>query len=696
MTSKLKFRLGLFLAAFGVVLGLYFYRLVRLQVVNAKDPAYAVGTYSYSVRVTAARGEILDQNGNVLVSNRASYNLIIVNYALFTADNPNEYLRQLVQLCRELDIEFIDHLPVTREKPYEYVFEGFNETWNSYFRQFLRQNEWDPDISAAQLIKLMRTRFHIPNNWTDEDIRGVLGLRYELDLRNYTSLPAYTLRTDVDAEELSELMELNIPGMQVQSSTVREYNTNYAAHILGRTAAMSPEEWAIYKDKGYSMDAFVGKEGMEKAFEPYLHGQDGTLRITVDREGNVISRYYKELPVAGKNVVTTIDIGLQMTAETALERFILNLRESGVTDGSDAEGGAVVVMDIKTGAVLASASYPTFQPASFSKDYNKLLEEPFSPLLNRALMQVYPPGSTYKMCTAIAALNDGVITRNTLIEDEGVYTRFASDDQEKNYTPVCYLWTSSRATHGVINCAQALAVSCNYFFYETGFHTGWRRMDQTAKALGLGEHTGVELPEAKGYRANPDSKKALYKDPNMQVFTDGDTISMAIGQSENRFTPLQMAVYTAALANRGVRYKATILERVISADYQDLLYQMEPVQEAILPITDEAYEVYTQGMRMAVTLNRGGTLVGTANKVFGDYPIKVCAKTGTAQHGGEGSDNASLVCYAPEDNPQIAIAIYVEKGGHGGNLGNIATEIFDVYFDQNYTNDTVWPENSVN
>ena len=697
MTSKLKFRLGLFLAAFGVILGLYFYRLVRLQVVNAKDPAYAVGTYTYDVRVTAARGEILDRNGNVLVSNRASYNLIIVNYALFTSDNPNEHLRQLVTLCRELDIEFTDHLPVTREKPYEYDSGNYNDTWNNYFRQFLRQNDWDPDISAAQLIKLMRTRFHIPNNWSDEDIRDVLGLRYELDLRNYTSLPVYTLRTDVNAEELAELMELNIPGMQVQSSTVREYNTSYAAHILGRTAAMSPEEWEHYKDEGYSMDAFVGKDGMEKAFESYLHGTDGTLRITVDREGNVISQHYKKLPVAGCNVMVTIDIGLQMTTEQALERFILNLRDSGLNDGSDAEGGAVVVLDIKTGAVLACASYPTFQPASFSEDYNKLLEEPYSPLLNRALMQAYPPGSTYKMVTAISGLNENIITRYTEITDRGVYEVY------EDYQPVCYLWTASDGsmTHGTINCAQALAVSCNYYFYEVGRRVGWKRMDTVAKTLGLGEATGVELTEATGYRANPDSKRALYRDPDMQVFTDGDTISMAIGQSENRFTPMQMAVYTAALANHGRRYKATFLDRVISADYQELLYQGKPQLSSVLPITEDAIDVYTQGMRMAVTLNRGGALVGTAHKVFGDYsvggkPIAICAKTGTAQHGGGGSDNASLVCYAPAEDPQIAIAIYVEKGGHGGNLGNIAKEVFDVYFDPSYTNDTVTPENGVN
>ena len=688
MRYNLKLRLGLFLTAFCLLIGAYAYRLIQLQVVSPRQSSSGTGTYTYDTRVTAARGEILDRNGNVLVSNRASYNIIITGYALFNSESPNESLRQLVRLCRELEIDYTDHLPVTREKPYEYETVNYSDTWNNYFRSFLRQNDWDADVSAAQLIKLMRTRFRIPNDWTDEEVRGVLGLRYELDLRNYTSLPTYTLLSDVDAVQLAELMELNTPGMQVQASTVREYNTSYAAHILGRTAAMSPEEWEVYKEKGYAMDAFVGKDGLEKAFEEELHGTDGVLRTTVDREGNIIAQYYAVEPKAGSNVETTIDINYQMIAEEALEDYILDLRENGVGtkhEGKDAEGGAVVMLDVKTGAVLASASYPTFNLATFSKDYNELVKDRYSPMFNRALMQAYPPGSIYKMSTSIAALNDGVISRYTTVEDKGIY------DYYEDYQPACYLYTASHQTHGVINCAQALAVSCNYFFYDVGRLTGWERMDKTAKALGLGEATGVELAETKGWRANPDSKKALYSDPSFQVFTAGDTISMAIGQSENRFSPLQMAVYTAALANRGVRYKATFLNRIISADYQELLYETQPTVASRLEITDEAYEVYTRGMREAVT-----SANGTANKVFGNYPVAVCAKTGTAQHGVAGSDHASFVCYAPADDPQIAIAVYVEKGAQGGSLGNIAKAIFDTYFATVAVNDTVAPENALN
>ena len=688
MRYNIKLRLGLVLTIFGILVGAYAYRLIQLQVVNARRANAGTGTYTYDTRVTAARGEILDRNGNVLVTNRASYNLIITGYALFNSESPNESLRQLVRLCRELETGYTDHLPVTKVKPYEYETAGYSDTWNSYFRSFLRQNDWDADVSAAQLIKLMRGRFRIPNDWSDEDVRDVLGLRYELDLRNYSSLPTYTLLSDVDAAQLAEIMELNTPGLQVQASTVREYNTAYAAHILGRTAAMSPEEWEIYKEKGYAMDAFVGKDGLEKAFEEQLHGTDGILRTTVDREGNIISQYYAVEPKAGSNVETTIDINYQMITEEALEDFILDLRENGVGtkgEGKDAEGGAVVMLDVKTGAVLASASYPTFNLATFSKDYNELVKDRYAPMFNRALMQAYPPGSTYKMVTAIAALNDAIISRYTTVEDKGIY------DYYEDYQPACYLYTASKQTHGVINCAQALAVSCNYYFYEVGRRTGWERMDHTAKALGLGEPTGVELPETTGWRANPESKKALYSDPAFQVFTAGDTISMAIGQSENRFSPLQMAVYTAALANHGVRCKATFLNRIISADYQDLLYEMKPEVESRLWISDEAWDVVTEGMREAVTSPNG-----TANKVFGSYAVPVCAKTGTAQHGAAGSDHASFVCYAPADDPQVAIAIYVEKGAQGGNLGNIAKALFDTYFATVSENDTVTAENVLN
>lgn len=689
MEYKTRVRLICLILVFALLLGAYGYRLFQLQILNGSKSEFSANTYTYYTRVTAARGEILDRNGNVLVGNRASYNLVINNYALFNSDDPNESLRQLVDLCRKLDVEYTDHLPVTHTKPYEYTTEEFSSTWNSYFREFLSQYGWDSDISAAQLIKLMRQRFHIPDDWTEQEVRDVLGVRYELDLRYYAALDYYTLISDVDDDDRSAIMELGVPGLTVQTGTVREYRTQYAAHILGRIGLMNPEEYEYYKNEDYAMDAYVGKDGLEKAFEPDLHGTDGRLVTTVDEDGNIVSQYYSVEPKAGNNIELSIDIDLQLAAEEALEKVILDLRQNGINakgEGKDARGGACVVMDVNTGEILACASYPTFNIETYSEDFNDLREDSYAPLYNRALLEAYPPGSTFKMVTTIAAIDSGTIGKYYPVEDRGIYTYY--DD----YQPKClyYTNTNGRYTHGVITVMEALAVSCNYYFYEVGRMTGWKNIDGVAKTLGLGEDTGCELYEETGYRANPETKEKLYGGTDLAVFTGGDTIAMAIGQSENRFTPLQLAVYTSALANRGTRYKATFLRRVISADYETLIQENEPVVLDRLDISDDAYFAYTEGMRMAVTSGSG-----TAHSVFGSYPIPVCAKTGTAEHGSAGSDNASFVCYAPANDPQIAVVIYVECGAQGGNLGNVAKAIFDVYFSTESRNDTVAAENVV-
>lgn len=689
MSYKIKFRLISLLLVVVILFGLYCYRLFDLQVLNAKEIDLSANTFTYYTRVTAARGEILDRNGNVLVGNRASYNLIINNYALFNSSDPNESLRQLVNLCQKLNVDYNDHLPITQSKPYEYITEEFSSTWNGYFRQFLSQYGWDSDISAAQVIKLMRSRFHIPDDWTEQEVRAVLGLRYELDLRYYAALDYYTLISDVSDEDRSAIMELGVPGLTVETGTVREYRTQYAAHILGRIGLMNAEEYEVLKDEGYAMDAYVGKDGLEKAFESELHGTDGRRVTTVDEDGNIVSQYYSVAPEAGNNVELSIDIDLQMAAEEALEKVILDLRENGINakgEGKDAQGGACVVMNVNTGEILACASYPTFNIETYSEDFNDLLEDAYAPLYNRALQAAYPPGSTFKMATTIAAIDSGTVGKYFPVEDRGIYTYY--DD----YQPKCLYYTNTggKYTHGVINVMEALAVSCNYYFYEVGRLTGWKYIDSVAKSLGLGEDTGCELAEEIGYRANPETKEKLYGGTDLAVFTGGDTIAMAIGQSENRFTPLQLAVYTSALANRGTRYQATFLKRVISADYESLVEEKVPTVLDKLEISDDAYFAYTTGMRMAVTEGNG-----TANKVFGDYNIAVCAKTGTAEHGSTGSDNASYVCYAPANNPELAVVVYVERGAQGGNLGNVAKAVFDVYFSTESRNDTVSAEGVV-
>ncbi len=686
---KYSIRTGFLVLLIVLIFGSYIFRLYNIQVTEARaEGAEEEGTFTYVTRVTAARGEIIDRNGNVLVGNRASFNLVLINEALFNSKGYNESLRRLTNLAHELGLKVTDHLPVTMQKPYEYTKDEMSGTWNSHFKTFLHSRDWDADISAPQLIRRLRDTYGIPEDWTEEEIRRVISVRYELSLRTCTNLPTYVFMEDVDADSLAALNDLNIPGLNVETSTVREYHTDYAAHILGRIGQMNPEEYAYYKDFGYDMDAYVGKEGLEQAFELELHGTDGLRETKMAADGSVIEEYYIKEPVAGNHVELSIDINLQRIAEEEMARLVKDLNENGLNQsnmGKDAEAGAVVAMEIKTGKVLVCSSYPTYNLSTFYEDYNELKDQHPAPYFNRALNATYPPGSIFKMVTTVAGIDTGSITADTQIVDKGVYTRFA----DSGYFPRCLLWTSREMTHGAIDVKQALAVSCNYYFYEVGWLAGIDVIDRIAATLGLGEYTGVEVTEYKGRRANPDTKEENYDGYDSQWY-GADTVSAAIGQSEHRFTPMQMCNYISALANKGVRYRATFLSRVISADYQSLIRENEPEIVARLDMSDEAYKACIDGMSLAANWS-----MGTSYNLFYNYPVQVCAKTGTAEHGSGGSDNASFVIFAPADDPQIAISVYLEKGGQGGNLGKIAKSILDSYFSETGSVDTVPGENLV-
>ena len=680
------------LVLFCMILGLFGFRMYGLQVRDADPNVAGKTTYTTWTRVKAARGDILDRYGNVLVTNRASYNLTFNNFVFFNADSPNTSLLKLVHYLQEEELSYIDHFPVTLEKPYAYTLSELDDAWQGYFKDFLDYWELDSDISAAQLMKQLIKGYRIPMEWSEEEIRRVIGLRFELTLRNdLTTLPPYTLMEDVQSDVLASILELNIPGLMVEPSTVREYSTQYAAHILGTVGPITPGQAEHYEELDYPMDAQVGQSGFEQAFEEYLHGVDGVKSTTVDTEGNVVAEEYTRQPQTGSHVQTTISLPIQRAMEESLEQVILDLRQNGIggdKDGKDAEGGAAVAIEVKTGQILGCCSYPTYDPSTYREHYQELEKTPFAPFYNRAFGASYAPGSIFKMAVAIAAIDQGAISSGTIIEDKGIYERFA----DHGYAPQCLRYTRYGDTHGAINVMEALQVSCNYFFYEAGYLTGIDAIDQVAKALGLGEATGIELSEETGHRANPETKAQLYADtPTNAGWYEADTIAASIGQSENRFTPLQMAVYAAALANRGVRYRATFLNRVVASDYQSLIFENVPEVLSTLEINDDAYYAYTTGMRMVVD-NPGSEVW---NQV-GNLDVTVAGKTGTAQHGSGGSDNVSFICYAPVENPQIAVAVFVEKGAQSGNIAQVARAAIEAYFSESTMSSTnVATENDV-
>ena len=681
------------LLIFILLLGFFAFRLYDLQVIETGGVIDNTTTYTTWTRVKAARGEILDRNGNVLVGNRASYDLVLNHYVLTSSANPNQAIYDLVMLCQEHGIEHIDHFPISKERPFTYTLDEYNSTWQAYFQRFLaNRGDLDSDISAPLLVEMLRENYGIPEEWTDEEARLVLGVRYELTLRNLTTLSNYVFISDAGDTDLSSILELNTPGMNVEASTVREYYTQYAAHILGYVGNMNAEQWATYKDLGYSMDAEVGQAGFELAFEDYLHATDGIRVDEVAADGTVIRSYYKQEPVAGNNVEVTIDINLQEVAEKSLAAQIEALRTQEnvkVGEGQDAQGAAVVALEVATGQVLVCASYPTYDPAMLREFFSQIIEEEYDPLYNRALQGAYPPGSTYKMAMVVAALESGRLTPDETIQDLGVF----SDYKDQGFAPKCLRYAGGGGTHGSINAAEALCGSCNYFFYELGDTMNPPVIEAAAKGLGLGESTGIELPEAVGHRNSEETKKLLYTG-DQQRFTAGDRVLGAIGQGDNKFTPMQLCVYAATLANKGTRMRATFLNQVVSSDYRTRLYTNQPEIVSTMTISNETFVTYNTGMHM-VTSYISQYLVGTAYSTFKGYPIAVAGKTGTAQHGiNNVSDHGAFVCYAPADStPKIAIALYGERVGHGSSLAVVARDMLDCYFEVGDLSDVPTYEN---
>ena len=681
-----RFRAIAMLLAFVMILGLFGVRMYSVQLLGGGSVVADSDTYTTYYTVKAARGELLDRNGNVMVGNRASYDLVFNNFVLTNSDDPNGHLLRLVKMADQLGVEYIENFPVTETRPYEYTLAEQSANWQGYFQDYLWELDIDSDISASRLMEALRSRYKIPEDWPDADARAVIGLRYELKLRtDITNLSSYVFMEDVPDDILNAILELNVPGLDAAATTKREYYTTYAAHILGTYAAMDAEEWKVYKELGYKMDDRVGKSGLEKAFEEYLHGTDGRLARVVDKDGNIVSQYYVKEPVAGHNVETSIDLNLQMVAEEAMKQVHDSLVESngtdGAGDGADIEGMACVVMDTRTGEVLACASYPTYNPATFNQDWPTMKDDPMKPTMNRALMEIYPPGSTFKVAMSIAGLESGKINRYTEIRDDGVFTKYSGS------SPKCLVYSRTGGTHGYLDVAGALRVSCNYFYYVLGDWMDWDDVDATAKSLGLGEHTGIELGEAVGRRANEETKKKLYTGSDANWYKM-DQVLAAIGQSEHRYTPMQLCSYVSAVANKGTRYAATFMKRVVSADYSTLVEENTREVLSKTEMSNDTIAAVYDGMRQVVTSGSGAS-------AFRGFDVAVCGKTGTAEHEAGGSSNGAFICFAPMEDPEIAVAVYGEKAGSGAYMARVARAVLEYYFSADELSDSVTYENMV-
>ena len=647
--------------------------------------------------VEAARGDILDRYGRVLVSNRVTYQVALNTDAM--EKNRNDILLALIRIARDAGVEWEDTLPITAQPPVRYTTdtpfqypttdeEGSPTTSLTRLGRLAVKMKWidDPTADGAQgaplptaeeLLEKMRESFQL--ELEGADMRAVAGVLYELYYRSMVnSWPPYVFAEGVDIDFISKVKEQGLSGVEIEAATVRTYNTEYAAHLLGRVGAI--ENWDAYKDldldgdgtPDYEMDDTVGKEGAELAFESYLRGTAGVREVERNTSGKVVSEKWTTAPQPGDNVVLTIDIDLQKQVEDILSQAIPQLASE------DTEGAACVVMDVNRAEVLASASYPSYHLATYSADLAENSADPLKPFLNRAFQGVYAPGSTFKMVTAVAGLESGIIEPDTEIMDTGVYTYYQDDG------PQCWYWRQYRRKHGLVNVSEALEVSCNVFFFDVGRRVGIQGLQEFAAKFGLGEPTGIELYEETGVMAGPEYTQSMG-----QTWYEGSTLSVAIGQESSQFTPLQLANYIATLVNGGTRYSAHLLKEVKSSDFSQVLYTYEPEVLDSIDIQPENLDAVKAGM-LALTTGKGSLA-----RYFQDLPVQVGAKTGSAQVNAETESNAVFVCFAPYDDPQIAISLVVEKGGSGSTLASIAADILRYYFSAEESREETLTENTL-
>lgn len=652
-----KRRVMILLGVFGAFLLLFGAVLYDAQILHgSENRARSISSNATSEVVPASRGIITDRNGKVLVSNRLAYTLVFDRSGFTDDASLNDAILRLIRLCQETGTAWNDTLPIAQTGS----FLRYTNDRSESFTQYLEKNKLTATAAGRQLIAEMRALYHVDESLSEKDARLVIGVRYELHSRD-----SYTFAEDVSSEVLSLITDGRYEGVSIRTASARVYNTTLAAHILGTIGPIWQEEWSSnektgyvgYADKGYSMNDLVGKDGVEKAFEEYLRGTDGRRLITTDEDGKLTGELYTREPQPGGTVALTLDIDLQADVERALAQTITGM----IDEDSNERGGAAAVVSVGSGEVLALASYPTYDLSTFNEDYEDLVADERLPMFNRATQGTYAPGSTFKMCTAVAALESGIITPSSIIQDRGIYTYY------RDPQPMCWIYRQGGSTHGRINVTQAITVSCNYFFYEVGRLTGIRTLDSYASQFGLGQSTGIEIGDSSGVLASPE-----WADSHNREWTDGQTITAAIGQSYNLFTPLQLANYIATLVGGGEHYQAHLLKNVKEYDNSRLLYVYDDEPLNTVEMSGSTVEAVTKGMHEL-------TVSGGVAFAFRDCVVSAGAKTGSAQVGTDIA-NGVFVAYAPYEDPEIAVAIVIEKGGSGAALATAAVEIINSWF----------------
>ena len=671
-------------------------RLVQWQLLDgASFLEESENSSSFSTVVKAARGELLDSAGRPLITNRTVYNLVF-NALEMKRNQRNETIYKLICLMEQCGEDWIDVLPIREDAPGRYSFKENEEAEIEYMKSesMLRMNSY---ATAQDCMEVMVSEDYY--DITEETVPReyflkVASVRYNMTRSDFSVRYPYTFAEDISIGSVTVISEAlsDLPGVSVKVSTSREYNAStLAPHIIGYIGSLSAEDYERLKAEGkaataenyagYSYNDKIGQAGIEQAFEDELRGRNGIMTVSVNSAGELTDVPDESAaPVPGHTVYLTLDSNLQAVTNVSLAENVAAARQAGIEKqaayiaagslqftgyGEDCVSGAAVVLRVSDFAVLAMSTFPSYDlQASLndSKIYTQLLEDETTPLVNRATMGTYQPGSVFKPAVALAALQEGAITTNTSIYCGGQYINPDFGD----YQPLCM------GVHEDTSLFTALQKSCNVFFFETSYRLGIRNMNLYCSLFGLGVKTGLELYEREGILAGPDEYSKYHPG---EKWTDGITVQAGIGQADNSFTPLQLAAYTATIANNGVRYNTHLVEKITDYSRSEVLYTVQPEIAADAGIHQDYLRAVQYGMFLVA--QEGGTAAE-----FADYSPQIAAKTGTAEQDSTGgkSDNAVFIAYAPYEKPEIAVAVVLERGASGVYARNVARDIFDAYF----------------
>lgn len=642
------------------ILCVFSVRLFYIQIVQGDEYAeLADASSKTTISIAPSRGEMLDINQIPLVSNRTSY-AVILDYNYFPHGSgdkqvkaQNDTLLSLVNLLKQRNEEWNDTLPITDKQPY--AFEEGREAGVASLKNYLRMADY---ATAEQCLKQMVEQFSL-DAYGAENQRILAGIHYEMVSAGFGSSTPYTFAGDVSKETVYRIQENSVkyPGVDVETVPVREYvGGKTACHIIGTVGPIYAGEYEQLKDKGYSYNDKLGKSGIESAAEDYLRGSAGKRVLTKNSQGVVTSEVEEVAPKPGQTVILSLDSKVQAAAQKALGEKITDLRANGaVGKGKDVVSGSVVMLDVKNGGVKVCASWPDYDLSKYSADYEKLATDKDKPLFNRALHGAYACGSTFKPGVALAAITEGKVAPGETINCTHTYMFYAP-----SYTPKCMGY------HGPSTVIKALEKSCNYYFYDVGRIMGSTLFSYLTQ-YGFGQTTGVELPESSGIQQSPEYMKSIGG-----TWVGGDYLQLAIGQ-RGSYTPIQLAAYTMMIANGGTRYKTHFISAVREfGSAKDTV--IEPQVAATVTWSEAAMRSVKEGM---IAVGKSGT----ASSYFSNTPYTVACKTGTAQTGiNNSSDHGTFIAYAPADDPEVALAVVVERGTSSASSW-VARQVLDAYFE---------------